>query len=230
MCHSLGSSIFFAVFGCLMADGMWYRKHPSWVLFAFYSLMECTQALQHFVVDACGSPSNMFLSYCAFILVVTQPLLWNYYRWSKAATKKERAVFAAMMWLSFAWMVLFSLRLLPRRSSLLKGVLYNTLPKHEIMVAAETCTRLGPTHLYWTFPLLSFNGTEMNWGGYLLLWFIPSLFEKRGLTKFVFWLCQILFVNYVAQNIHEVPTIWCLLSLPILGAMPYLDAGEKMWI
>ncbi|AQQ73918.1 conserved putative membrane protein [Kurlavirus BKC-1] len=164
MCHSLGSSIFFAVFGCLMADGMWYRKHPSWVLFAFYSLMECTQALQHFVVDACGSPSNMFLSYCAFILVVTQPLLWNYYRWSKAATKKERAVFAAMMWLSFAWMVLFSLRLLPRRSSLLKGILYNTLPKHEIMVAAETCTRLGPTHLYWTFPLLDFNGVEMNWG------------------------------------------------------------------
>ncbi|AMQ10639.1 putative membrane protein [Brazilian marseillevirus] len=228
MCHSLGSSIFFAAFGSLVADGLFYKGHPSWVLFAFYSLMECTQALQHFVVDACGSTPNMVLSYCAFVLVVTQPLLWNYYRWSKATTKKEKAVFAAMMWLSVFWMVLFSARLLPRRNSLLKGVLYNSLPKHEIMVAAETCTRLGPTHLYWTFPLLDFNGVEMNWGGYLLLWFVPALFEKKGLLKFIYWLAQVAFVNYMAQNIHEVPTIWCLLSLPILVAIPYFDAGAKI--
>ncbi|AHA46194.1 putative membrane protein [Insectomime virus] len=107
MCHSLGSSVFFAVFGFLLADGMFHKRHPSWVLFAFYSLMECTQALQHFVVDQCGSNPNLFLSYCAFALVVTQPLLWNYYRWSKATTKKEKAVFVAMMWLSLVWLVPF---------------------------------------------------------------------------------------------------------------------------
>ncbi|AHA46195.1 putative membrane protein [Insectomime virus] len=96
------------------------------------------------------------------------------------------------------------------------------------MVGVDTCTHLGPSHLYWTFPLLDFNGVEMNWGGYLLLWFVPSLFEKKGILKFTFWLCQVLFVNYVAQNIHEVPTIWCLLSLPILMAMPYLDSDARI--
>lgn len=170
MCHTPFLSFVLAVSGTSLALASKRKKNPMWVVFALYSLMEWLQTTQHFFVDSCGTTMNLFLSYVAFGLVVVQPLTWNFYRWLKSTTVRQRAAFSCAMWLSFLWLVFFSARLIPRSSLPSGGTIYQALSKHEIMVGTEVCTRMGPTHLFWTFPLFSFNGVEMNWGK------IPFLF------------------------------------------------------
>ncbi|ADB03909.1 hypothetical protein MAR_ORF126 [Marseillevirus marseillevirus] len=216
MCHTPFLSFVLAVSGTSLAVASKRKKNPMWVVFALYSLMEWLQTTQHFFVDSCGTTANLFLSYVAFGLVVVQPLTWNFYRWLKSTTVRQRAAFSCAMWLSFLWLVFFSARLIPRSSLPSGGTIYQALSKHEIMVGTEVCTRTGPTHLFWTFPLFSFNGVEMNWGAYLLLWFGPSIYERRGWLKMFYWCAQVMLMNRMTGNIHEIPTLWCFYSVPIL--------------
>lgn len=208
----------------------WKQIHPMIIPFLFYTGMETLQFFQHSFLDQCGYPTNYWLTVCAHVLVVAQPLLWNFYRYIRARNEKEAAVFKLAMLMSFVWAVFFTLRLIPRgvsRGVFPKGITYKTLNKNEIMVGPEVCTKMGPTHLFWTLPYFSSNGTEPNFFTYLLLWFVPALYENHGYIKFFYWIGQVVFVNWIVGSIHELPTLWCALSVPVLLLVLYLDRSKK---
>lgn len=93
---------------------------------------------------------------------------------------------------------------------------YSVLRNDEIMVGPQVCTRTGPSHLTWTLPYQSKNGLEANLFPYLLLWFYPALYEPQGAVRCACWIAQVLVVVFTAGSIHELPTTWCALSVPII--------------
>jgi hypothetical protein len=201
---------------------------------AFYAVMETLQALQYSMLDRCGEWPNYLSTVVAHALVVVQPCLWNVYRLANARKligralstgdfeaaargREAAAVFAAAIGMSFVWAACFSLRLLP--FDLLpptRTVTYSVLRNDEIMVGPRVCTQTGPRHLTWTLPYQSKNGLEANLFAYLLLWFYPALYEPQGVVRCACWITQVLVVVSTAGSIHELPTTWCALSVPII--------------
>jgi hypothetical protein len=256
MCYSQSWSVALAVAGWAVVGWMAARAArgspvgarvpPMIAPFAFYALMETLQAVQYSVLDRCGSPLNYALTLAAHVLVVVQPCMWNLYRLARARLASKRAlrvgdvralaaqgdaarVFAAAAGMSAVWAVAFTVRLLPdspARAFLPATATYGGLRTDEVMVGPEVCTRGGPTHLVWLLPYATKNGLEANFFTYLLLWFYPAIHEPHGLLKLAYWLGQVYFVNFTAGSIHELPTTWCALSVPILLLILYLDRRD----
>lgn len=228
---------------------------------AFYALMETLQTIQYGVLDQCGTDVNYALTVMAHVLVVVQPCMWNLYRLAKAralvreavgrgdaptvaAAHRAMAVFGAAAGMSVVWALFFTARLLPTDVMPASRVAtYGNLRADEIMVGPTVCTFGGPTHLAWTLPYEAKNGLEANLFTYLLLWFYPAIYEPRGAIKLTCWMAQVVLVNLTAGSIHELPTTWCALSVPILllaFATDYCDrtaavcariwtAGATLW-
>jgi hypothetical protein len=214
--------------------------------YAFYALMETLQAFQYGVLGQCGQPVNYALTVVAHVLVAVQPCMWNIYRLVRARRaaraavhaadfgqvvrhKNAAAVFGAAAAMAAVWAVFFSIRLLPAnpiRGALPSTATFSSLHTDEIMVGPEVCTLGGPTHLFWVLPYAARNGLEANFFAYLLLWFYPALYEPRGRIKLAYWMAQVVFVNFTVGSIHELPTVWCALSVPILLLILVLDRDD----
>lgn len=256
MCYSQSMSAALALGGWavvawLVAVGRRSGGGTSWLPplvypYAFYALMETLQTLQYGVLDQCGQPANYALTLVAHVLVAVQPCMWNLYRLARARraaaraaravdlgeTARQRdaaAVFAAAAAMSAVWAVFFTIRLLPPnpvRGALPPTATFTAFRDDEIMVGPEVCTLGGPTHLFWVLPYAARNGLEANFFAYLLLWFYPALYEPRGRIKLAYWMAQVAFVNFTAGSIHELPTVWCALSVPILLLILFLDRDD----
>ncbi|WBR14491.1 hypothetical protein pkur_cds_316 [Pandoravirus kuranda] len=254
MCYSQPMSAVLAIGGWAIVAWLVIRRRgvetarvpPLVYPYAFYALMETLQALQYSVLDQCGRPVNYALTLVAHVLVAVQPCMWNLYRLARARaavaaaaravdvreTQRQRdaaAVFAAAAGMSAVWAVFFTIRLLPPNP--VRGVLpatatFTTMHTDEIMVGPEVCTMGGPTHLFWVLPYAARNGLEANFFAYLLLWFYPALHEPRGALKLAYWMAQVVLVNVTAGSIHELPTVWCALSVPILLLILYFDRAD----
>lgn len=231
-------SIGLALGGWTIAGLLYKRRDSAGLMtmpFAFYALMETLQALQYSVLDQCGMPLNYALTIVAHILVAVQPLMWNVYRLSRSMgpdySARKQAIFEVTTVLSLVWAVFFTIRLLPTnpvRAFLPKTATYETLRTDEIMVGPEVCTFAGPTHVMWTLPYASKNGLEANFFSYLVLWFVPAFYESNGWLKFAYWIGQVAFINFTAGSIHELPTTWCALSVPILLLILWLDRPKPV--
>ncbi|ALD62017.1 putative membrane protein [Mollivirus sibericum] len=245
MCYSQGMSMAMAAIGWSMVALMIVlstdkRKraegslHPVVVPLAFYSLMETLQAAQYSWLDQCGDLLNYGSTVVAHVLVAVQPLMWNVYRLEMARRSDDKAhrrkapAFRLAAIMSLLWAVFFTLRLAAPgftrgMSPFPSAATYKTLRNDEIMVGPQVCTLTSPMHLVWNLPYYSSNGLEANFFAYLLLWFVPALHEPRGLAKMAFWLSQVMFVNWTVASIHELPTVWCALSVPILALIVCLE-------
>lgn len=255
MCYSQPLSVSLALAGWSIVAWLALRRRPLVPLvvpLAFYAFMETVQAAQYGVLDQCGTSLNRGLTFVAHALVVVQPCMWNLYRMVRAKTAaanalkkadgdhdgersacqahlRAAAVFRAAAAMSVVWAVCFTMRLLPPspfRALLPATATFDHLRHDEIMVGPTVCTRGGPTHLYWTLPYAAKNGLEANFWAYLVLWFYPAVHEPRGYIKLAYWLAQVAFVNFTAGSIHELPTTWCALSVPILLLVLYLDRDD----
>lgn len=255
MCYSQTMSAALAVGGWAIVAWLVIRQRnggktahvpPLVYPYAFYALMETLQTLQYSVLDQCGQPINYALTLVAHVLVAVQPCMWNLYRLARARgaaaaaaraagvreTQRQcdaAAVFAAAAGMSAVWAVFFTIRLLPPnpvRGMLPATATFTTMHTDEIMVGPEICTMGGPTHLFWVLPYAARNGLEANFFAYLLLWFYPALHEPRGALKLAYWMAQVVLVNVTAGSIHELPTVWCALSVPILLLILYLDRAD----
>lgn len=188
--------------------------------------METLQFTQYYYLDRCGEMENYMLTVFAHILVVIQPFMWNRYRMICHQNVGYRMmIFHAMATMSLIWAIFYTLRLYPVMV-IGKGIITSPESLHldEIMVGREVCTRKGPFHLIWQLPYYSRNGLEPNYFTYLLLWFFPSIYEKKkGYYKLLYWIMQITLVNVTSGNIHELPTTWCALSVPILFVILLFD-------
>ena len=49
------------------------------MLLLFYSGMELLQGTQYYIVNQCKNPANTILTEIAYLFVLVQPLMWNYF-------------------------------------------------------------------------------------------------------------------------------------------------------
>jgi len=167
--------------------------------------MEITQFIQSFYLGKCNMNMNYYSTLFAMFLVAVQPLLWNTYRLKTNYMYVEVFKFASVA--SLIWFFAYFVRLLES----------DDYCDGEVNVGSKFCTYQGPTHLYWKFPLAKFHGFEANFFTYLLLWFLPALWEdKKGIFKLCIWLIQIIIVHFFTKNKNEYSSVWCLYSIPIL--------------
>ena len=218
MCYSIELSVSLAVAGCavgLLLDGRPRLRE----LFLFYSAMEALQAVGYLVADACGGWANLLATAAAHVLVVVQPYLWNRHRALSDTDPRRRRLFGFAARLSLVWAFLYSCRLLPFWGALPSDV------DPEIMSGAAFCTSRGPAHIQWLLPYRRWNGLEPNLFAYLLLWLGPVPYETREpWFKLAIWIAQIGFVSVTSASIHELPSTWCALSVPMLSLMLVRDA------
>lgn len=212
MCFNETISGSLAILGAIGTLVQWYRgKIPTMVVFLFYTLMETLQTIQYFLLG--DYYLNIFSTYIAFLLVLVQPFLWNWFRYK---INKNKQVFTFAMVASFVWAIFFSSRLIPVDVN-------DTLEYYDfenIGVGPWCTTNKDSNHLYWLFPLKDNSGMEANYFTYVLLFFLPALWEDSyGVIKVVYWLTQLAVTNMVITNKHAYPSTWCIMSVPIITIM-----------
>lgn len=211
MCYSIEWSASFAAIG-LISLPFW--KLPERVIIAFYTGMEILQTLQYqFNLSDCASVINPFLTIVALLFVVCQPALWNWYR-LKHSTSRNRAVFQAFFLAGVTWALSYVGRVVYARWVPPE---VGCVGKEEMnIVGSQFCTLAGPKHLYWVFPAAAWGGVEPNYWAYLLIWFLPALWEDHWpRLKLFFWLLQVSLVAWFTPFLHERNSVWCLWSIPI---------------
>lgn len=212
MCHSQGLSLFLSVIGRIITAYYLNKKSIKGIIFGFYSVMETTQLIQSFVLDKCENNTNYYSTIFAMFLVSVQPMLWNWYRIRN--NKKHKEVFTFAFWASFIWAIGYFIRLVRTDEENLP--MFN----HEINVGEVFCTYKGESHLFWQFPLNRFSGFEANMFPYLMLWFLPCLWEdSHGFIKLILWILQTQVAKYTSTEIDEYSSVWCLYSVPVLILM-----------
>lgn len=210
MCFSPSASLCSGIIGLILAKyHSTGKRYASRDVAYFYSLMEFLQFVQYSLVDNCNS-LNSLLTVFAHCLIVVQPAMWNLFR--IRINNKNLPVFDFALKASIVWAIFFTLRLLPIQL----GAIPLTLNRNDILVGTHFCTYQGPAHLYWNLPYYSSGGIEANLFTYLLLWFLPCIFEENGMLKLSIWLFQIIFIQFFVYLPSELPSFWCALSIPIL--------------
>jgi hypothetical protein len=210
MCFSIEYSSTFSFLGFFLTMFLLNKNRKYNALVAgYYTSMELLQTFGYLYANNCGYPENFALTIIAHILVMFQPFLWNYQRWG--TNSKNKTIFKFSCVLSLVWAFFFTYRLFTGVMG--TGITYSNLNLDNINVGEEYCVMNGPTHIMWTLPYKSLNGLEANYFTYLLLWFVPALYEDTdGVLKLLYWIAQILITNII----HELSSIWCLASIPVL--------------
>jgi len=229
MCYSQPMSLALALVGAFVAWALKGSQKHAGIrrLFIFYTLMEGLQGIAYSFVDDCGGTASAALAFCAHALVVVQPYMWNRHR---AAAEEGREAARAVVFdfaanLSVVWAVAYTARLVPWPTW--AGYMA-ARPRFddEISVGALPCIVASPHHIAWVLPYRSWHGIEPNLFTYLLLWFAPALYEReRPLVKLGVWLLQVAFVIATCSTLHEIPTTWCALSVPMLLLALARDGG-----
>jgi hypothetical protein len=183
----------------------------------FYTIMEITQTIQNFYVNDCKNKINVFLTNVAYVLIILQPLLWNYvylFRSRKdKLSNKDETILKYSIILSIIWMFLHILR----RFSFYGE--YNN--NFESLKGKVTCTyKENDKHLYWNYRLYNFNYyLDANWYVYLSLFFIPGLLtdnKKSPILHLLGFIISHIYVYLNNNNFHEASSLWCISSIPTL--------------
>jgi len=211
MCFSETISGTLAILGATGTLVQWYRGNlATMVIFMFYTLMEILQTVQYYLLE--NYYLNRFSTYIAFLLVIVQPFLWNWYRFK---TNKNSEVFIFAMVASVVWAIFFTARLIPINDNPFEYYDFN-----NIGVGPWCTNNKNSNHIYWLFPLKDLSGVEANYFTYLLLFFLPSLWEDSyGVVKMVYWLTQLAVTSMIITNKNAFPSTWCILSVPIITIM-----------
>lgn len=223
MCYSPELSLTLGILGLLASSYLHWQKRPYLRnVYLFYTMMEWTQFVRYHYLDQCGSFVNLWLTYFIHILVIVQPYMWNQYRLKTNTKRKE--IFRFATHLSILWAFFYTMRLFPSAWTGSSGTTYSYLNLNECMVGTKICSYQGPVHLYWQLPYYSVNGFEPNFYSYLILFIYPALYEDNyGAFKLFFWLAQLVYSNRTCGSIHELPTIWCAISILILPMTIFFD-------
>lgn len=101
------------------------------------------------------------------------------------------------------------------------------------------CSYQGPNHLYWMFPYHPLWGHGISWYVWLIQTVTPHLFRHSvpnndflgknwvvASSVVMGWLVALVITLQVGGIIHEIPSYWCLISIPWL-ILPYIFAMMK---
>ncbi len=210
----------FALLGAVLAYRLYLKRDKAcfmWVLFAFYAGMEFLQFLQHRTLNQCSTKENQVLATVAFLYVVVQPFLWQYYAYRcHSKTPFQKGVFALSMLLSGVVAASFLLRW---------GT--GTDSKGTDMMTGELCTKKDDGHLYWQWPIGVSHMKVANWFMFMVVWFAPLIFFADGGVGI--GLAGGAVLSYaLSKRSVEYPSTWCLMSLPLLlgGLALDLQSGK----
>jgi len=188
------------------------RKYISYVIF-FYVLMELLQTVQYSLLNDCENTLNQMLTEVAFLLIIVQPLLWNFYFYSNSPAS-EGGIFKVGMALAAAWIAFV----------LLGRVLYSvpgTNPKkNSWLYGDKVCTYKGTSHLYWQWTTADLGELNATFLMYLLVWFVPGLISVTHFTSSLFLMAGAALgtgLTLLWGDMREFPSIWCYISVPLIG-------------
>ena len=188
------------------------RKHNTYILFAFYTIMELLQTIQYSLVNKCGDRANYLLTEFAYILVIVQPFLWNLIFYSHVS-KMHKKIFMVAIIICIIWMMF---NIASRSPYFISKYGYST----DAMSDPIICTKREERgHLYWQWSQANFHGFNANWLMYLAIWFVPCLVvQETRLTGIILVIGAsigaLLTIKYA--NPLEFASTWCYISIPMM--------------
>jgi hypothetical protein len=220
MCYSPAMSMSFALLGVAaliyVQDS---KKAYLSFLILFYIGMEILQSIQTYLLDDCENRWNYLLTEVAYLFLIVQPFIWNFYFYHNSSLS-ESGLFKAGIGLSIAWMVF----------SLLGRLLYGTIKPmtkdDSIFTGDNVCTYRGVSHLYWEWTSANFKDFNPTYLMYFLVWFIPALLStSHRITGIIIAMSALLSAGISAYmgNINEFTTTWCYISIPIMAFIVFIE-------
>lgn len=228
MCYTPGVSFSLFLAGVLATVAI-YMRSPKLVamhvpmLLVFYSAMELLQFVQYFYVNRCESPANKVLTEIAYVFVIVQPLLWNYFFYLNSGAC-ERNIFQVAMALASCWALMHvatRLTYSPTDSP--------QTQQTSVFAGSAVCTRRRESHLYWEWTSRELGDFHPTFLTHMLLWFVPALLSARHratsavvlLSAFVSYL----YSKYFLREPFVFTSAWCFVSVPIVFVVIAADAA-----
>lgn len=217
MCYNSTMSYTFFIIGITVCLYIYkYSKIRStyihYILF-FYALMELLQGTQYFYVNECSSEINRNLTNIAYILVILQPLLWNWFFYINSE-RQYAEVFMTGIVLAIVWIIV----------NVLGRLLYNKDTNYQmkdmsVFATDSTCTKKRKTHLYWEWTSANFKDLTANFLMYLMIWFIPAMVVPRFRYIALLLAASAMvaaMVSYINGEYFTFTSLWCYVSVPIV--------------
>jgi hypothetical protein len=184
-----------------------------------YTIMELVQSLQYLVVNKCSKKTNKYLTEFAYLLLIFQPLMWNYIFLNRERVKGDiemKKNDMVILKYSIILCILWTIFHLFRRFKFYGEY----IDDDEEMKGKKSCTyREGNNHLYWKFKLYNNKFINVNWTLYVILFFLPGLLTDNKKDIFLLisgWLISKIYIIITKQNKHTLGSLWCLSSIPQL--------------
>lgn len=223
MCYTPQMSFAFFVIGLaasayIVMYNRFLRSTKVHYLLLFYSLMELLQTVQYYYVNECTNRVNSLLTEAAYVLVVVQPLMWNFFFYLNS-NACEKNIFKTAMALSCAWIV-FNV------AARVAHTPKNAQTKDASIFASErVCTKRGIrklSHLYWEWTSANFHDFNATFLTYLMLWFIPGLISSKHRMSMGVTIAGALLgaaMAYASGEPFTFSSAWCYISVPMTLAV-----------
>lgn len=217
MCYNSEISFTFATIGFLTTAYLYLYKKPltntgiQYVLI-FYTFMEFLQGVQYFFVNQCSNAVNIFLTEVAYVLFLTQPLMWNLFYYFNSPESDHKIFIVAIVSISIWMLVDVWARLMYGKTD------NDKTKKHGFFASDKVCTKKQKTHLYWEWTSANFGDLNPTVLSYYMIWFIPALFSSRFRSTSLIIMGMAILSAIIAQYNNEFFTfasLWCYISVPI---------------
>lgn len=221
MCYTQKISFLFTLIGigvaCIVHINQYAFPKKMVSLILFYTLMEAVQTIQYFVVNQCDNFINITLTNLAYLLVIAQPLLWNYYFYKNSQDHILHAMtFQMAMFMYIPWLIIN----LSSKFSLIYG--FNKQTKDISIYAGNVCTKRNNSHLYWEWESDNYKDLNANMLMYLTVWFVPALIiRKTRATIFIVIMSALTgwYMTYRAGELEIFTSAWCYISIPTVATI-----------
>ena len=218
MCWSGEASLGMTVIG--LTGALWSKKkgHPpsTWISLLFFTGMEFIQAMTYPVIEQCGNPLNVALTYAGYLHIAFQNFFVQWVGLS-FMPKSVRDKWMKPAMIASALTALFYVAIA------FYEPLMKELCKEAWFCADQTCSIHGNWHIGWMVRLswLQEWGYPPLVGGslyFIVAFILPVIYGSWR------WAIFHLIVGPVAayattQNRFEIAAVWCLFSIGFLTAM-----------
>ena len=213
MCWNAGVTLAMVGAGAVATVITARRRDPVAIplTLGYFTIMEALQLSGYAVINQCGSPTNQTITYLSILHIVFQPFLINAFALELVpAAVRERAR---------PWV--YGLCAIAATSMLM--LLYpfswaGTCTPGATLCGTQWCTVSGDWHLAWNVP---YNGLLGSIGGgfqpYILVAFVLPLFYGAWRLVLFHALAGPGLATLLTSNPNEMPAIWCLFSIGIIG-------------
>jgi hypothetical protein len=199
-----------------------YKYVP--MLLLFYSGMELLQGTQYYIVNQCNNPANKLLTELAYLFVLVQPLMWNYFYYVNS-NKCDKNIFLTAIALSMCWMAtsIYTRLTYTKNNGIDSHTKNNDV--NSYLFSDSVCTKKNKTHLYWNWTsanIQDFNPTMLM---YVMVWFIPALLSARHKSTSMIIILSFI-IAYISSSKYSnepftLTSLWCYFSVPIVLIIIY---------